>query len=299
MWYREAYKIGNVCEGTVQCTYANIYDTDEKLLFSIQRKNARHHVHYTDLKTGAADDVYTSNKSDVEDYRKFDRNFFYEADYTTDGVFFENWNEDYNGFHAQVIGDVPLVAINTISKDRLVPAYLLPEALGLMRKSILHVDDQNFEDLANETFAKWLKNPVIYNIVLHRRGEKDQDVTKVLARYFYEENAKNDPNLVDIDDPDIYVSIEPGNGLYYEASQNIWKPLNLKGQHIKLLQMKPGQKVLIKPAAFNWMPTDIKNLMIEIDGKTVNLSDEIEKTEKKIEALKAAKLAAMAGTIIL
>lgn len=116
MKYRGAFSIGNVCEGTIQCTYATIYDASGKGLFSLQKNKTQYAYSYKS--TGGAI------------VQKLGDNIFFDARQGDVGA---GRDTDMRG---GITINLPLVYITEISDDTLVPAYLTDDAVEVISKAL-------------------------------------------------------------------------------------------------------------------------------------------------------------------
>lgn len=302
MWYRNACKIGSVCEGRIQCTFAAIYDRNKTKLFSIQHKKTRYRVHYTDLETGRAGEI-TQEADRLIPYLNWDAKndkYYYEADHTQEAAHFEDPDDPWPGMIIAAVGDIPLVMVDQHSDEKLVPAYVTAEAVGLMKRWILRWNDQdNIEKLATITPEPGQYAPVGYECMLP--VQIPEGIIEVRYVFGLRENAENAVAQAHADFPEWKeIPINPVTQYQYlDKRHNRLVPLRISKEYRMILNMQPGDLVYIKPAAFDWMPTMFDNLQVEVDGKMVNLSEEIEKTEKQIENLKNLRWLAVGGTVVL
>lgn len=77
-----------------------------------------------------------------------------------------------------------------------------------------------------------------------------------------------------------------GAKLIINACKNV-RVVNAK--YKKLIEvLERNETIYIKPAAFDWHPTDVKNAtIVDKDGKTIDLDAAIEQAKKKMETAKA------------
>lgn len=256
MKYREAYAIGSKCEGVIKCTFATIYNKDGKGLFSLQNVKASYGVDY---KNGGYSDESTS--ADMIITQLSPNIYFVDA-----------------GYHGVTSGDAeirggitfkfPMVMIDQISNDRLVPAKLTDYAVQII-----------VEACKNMKVYKWH----IYAVsdVDGIPGGKVMHVTDTYIR-------PKDSDWM------------PTDKYHYEFEEE--KVINPRyEQLISILQSR--DTVYIKPDAFDWEATNINNATITQKDENgneiqVNLNDQLEAARKRMETAKAILATAATLTII-
>lgn len=121
MKYREAFAIGSKCEGIIKCTFARLYDETGRALFSLQRRDAVEHL------------VLDGNSQTGELYA-----IGRETDKSTIDMWIPGVVSDYEGFETkgEINFDLPLVWIDEISDDRLVPAHFTDKAIEILTDSL-------------------------------------------------------------------------------------------------------------------------------------------------------------------
>jgi hypothetical protein len=256
MKYREAYAIGSKCEGVIKCTFATIYNKDGKGLFSLQNVKASYGVDY---KHGGY-----SDESKAEDMiiTQLSPNIYF-ADAGYHGV---------TAGDAEIRGGVtvkfPVVQIDRISNDRLVPAKLT--------------------DYAVRIIAEACKNVKVYKWHIYRVWDAEDTPG---AKVVHIMDTYTKPKDIDWMPTDKY---------HYEYEAE--KVINPRyEQLISILQS--GDMVYIKPDAFDWEATDLNNATIAQKDENgneiqVNLNDAIEAARKRMETAKAILATAATLTII-
>lgn len=261
MRYREAYKIGSVCDGVIQCTFATIYDETGRGLFSLQRIHAQKGVYYkTD--DGNWNDETTWNDAIIT---QLSPNLYF-ASYQ---------HKDINAGDAELRGgvtfDFPLVTINEISNNRLVPAYLTDEAIELIQQAC-----------ENMRVTKY----TIYRVWDQGSATAAGNSKQVVGMQYYA------PNMTQL-------QAQATKNYHYEVeTENVISP---KYQRLSEI-LEQRETVYIKPDAFDWQPADCANAEIVVteNGKTysVKLTDRIEEARKKVKQAETLLYAA-ATTILL
>lgn len=174
MKYREAFAIGSVCEGTIQCTYATIYGADGKGLFSLQRSKASRAYTYTSyggaIITNLGDDVYFDNSQGAT----------------------SNRDAEIGG---GVRVDLPLVYITETSDDTLVPAYLTEDAIWIITKALekMRVNRYTIYRVADYTTSKQEKGTrVAVQTQYYAPDMKQWEMDNSDHRYHYEVEVEKD-----------------------------------------------------------------------------------------------------------
>ena len=175
------------------------------------------------------------------------------------GVF--TWREgNYNeGEKADINFDLPLVVTSGVSDGKLVPATLTDKAREIIITSL-----QNTRKVIRfDIYRVW--DVSVDN--QHKAGDRE----KVAQQY---------SNQI----PEKYKQSKAT--YHYE-----WEQVNvLRPTYQKLIEiLDRGEVVYIKPAAFDWEPLDIK---------AMSLDEEIAKAKKKMDAAKAAMIAAGVATLL-
>ena len=249
MKYREAFAIGSVCEGTIQCTYATIFDANGNGLFSLQHNKTMRSYKY--LPDGGV--LINEITPDV----------FFESQYGD--TYAGRRDTDLNG---GITIDLPMVYITEISDDTLVPAHLTEDALSVIGKAI--------------------EKMKIYKHTIYLVADYDTSEMKKGERKIVKETSQT---------PDIKAwnnNITDHRYHYELESEYVVTP-----KYQKLLEvLLKRETVYIRPAAFDWIPTDGTNaVIVDADGKEIKLTDALAAAEKKVARAKA--LLAMAGASII
>ena len=121
MWYRQALAIGRA-EGTIQCTYAIIYNASGKKLFALQRRNFEDQVAYVESNQIRDDLIVVDTQT-----------------YGAEGII--AWQADArtpDGFvdTGYIRFDLPLVIANEYSQDKLVPVKLDYNAIAYIKRTL-------------------------------------------------------------------------------------------------------------------------------------------------------------------
>ena len=242
MKYREALNIGSKAEGAIRCSYATIYDKDQKPLFSLRKETAVKMI-----------DEYGEGELTIIEKKP---GFYIYDD--------AHYNGAQNTFN--VVGELPIVSVNQVSDERLVPAKVLPDAAYLI------------EDFIKEQ-ARVIKYSVyrVYDV-----GTKAGQRKLMLETY-----KEPDSNKWKEQDTDKY---------HHEITE---KYVQQKRWERLYEVLTNGEQVYIKPAAFNWNATDIYNATITDEkGKTITLLDYVSEAKEQLDKAKAVLLVAGAATII-
>ena len=260
MKYREAFAIGSVCDGVIKCTFATIYDEKGRGMFSLQRSDAIMNIGY---------------KGGYSDNSSWDDVFMTEVSpglYFGDNTFTLRHYGDAD-IDGAITFDLPLVIINQISNDRLVPAMLTDQAVDIIVKACQRMK-------ANKIIV-WRVWDTTGNG--HQAGFRQKAWEQYLS--------------VDLKALNRQVN---GNYHYETTSELVILP---KYQRLMDI-LEKREKVYIKPDAFEWNPTDCANATIITtdpttgEQVTVKLTDRIAEAKKKVQQAKAI-LATAATTIFL
>lgn len=201
--------------------------------------------------------------------------------------------------------DIPLVWIDQIdNENKLVPAHISEFGLNIMKASILGFakltkgkDEKDtlyrydFDGLSNfmRDNGGYHKAPTLKtNYVVKRiniSGDSDYKEETIVA----------------------YLKEKPT----YEEFRSKWKDkegeyeyrvVEVKSHYADVLQrildLQPGDLVYVKPDAFNWMPTNIDNLTVELDGEKVLMKDAYESVNKKIKDCKLLRAISIGASIL-
>ena len=131
MWYRQALAIGRA-EGTIQCTYAIIYDKSGEKLFALQRKNFEDKLRADGLSKERSEG--DQRNIVVDTYYGAEGIIAWQLDAKTGGDFVDT---GYIAF------DMPLVIADEHSDDRLVPVRLDYNAIAYIKKTLASAKEIN------------------------------------------------------------------------------------------------------------------------------------------------------------
>lgn len=269
MWYKKAMAFGD-SEGTIQCTYATIYDAQGRKVFSLQRRNFGRKESYNS--------AYFLTDAWLNGHYQNNMGRYGSLVYTgagKEGIFY--WDQGGEFSRDSMTGyvniDFPLVYAEKWSGERLVPVKLLPVAVDFIKRSIDGIQKD-----------KLIKAYDIFENVNGKRGNKIKTVY-TLAEVFkylthgtwdwYEENINKKywDNGQDAIDGKVIISppYETRNPIYY----NLYNRLN------------STETFYIKPAAFNWHPVNVR-----IKEEKLN------KLKADLDKAKALLIATGAATLI-
>lgn len=244
MTYRESLNIGTRADGIIKCTFATIYDADGKGLFSLQRKDAEKLINYKGGYSDASsmqDAIITQGQPDV---------------YFSDGGHGSAYGRDTD-MRGAITFDMPLVIIDRISDERLVPAKLTEKAIDVIEKACADVKVSKF---------------IIWKV---RNGAPVE---------LYRQKVAETYSLTIAD----WQRWESQNTDYFHYEYTMEKVISPRYQ--KLFDIiDQRETVYIKPSAFDWQPVDVENSTI-IDpetGQEIKLSDALAAAEKKMQTAKA------------
>jgi hypothetical protein len=249
MKYREALQVGTEAEGTIQCTYATIYDKDGHALFSLQRKRFQDTEVYREMVM-----KYGQNyEGEYEGNTTFTDNYVYTGDgkegiiLWTTGRLTTGGDGGANTAPKAIIDfDVPLVVVDRYSADRLVPCKLLYPTVEYLRKTVQ----------SSKKFTKY----VIYKV--------NADGTRG-------KNVQEQYNMPDLD-------VLAAQHCDYEAI-----PLSLGKTWSDLLKhLNSNDTVYVKPAAFRWFITQVRVNAVspEDAAKNGGLATDPDSTLGRLEA---------------
>lgn len=256
MRYKEALNIGTQCAGIVQCTYATIYNSQGRALFSLQNKDARY-------------DGYVYTNADKENhsvvYQVSDELYFAEQLISSQGYIQDNHGtalaEGANAFINKAL-QLPIVVATEYSPERLVPAMLTEQAVDFLKRACERIRGH------------------VYIIYLSSSPNEVKDPKEFARQY----TKPTDKQLRQI-------SVANQNcKVYYEIQPSIAK------KYLDLISiLESGEEVYVKPAAFCWIPTEIK-AVDDITG--LQLRQELEAAKKKYEQARTLLFGAAATNII-
>lgn len=160
MKYREALKIGNRADGAVKCTYATIYDKDQKPLFSLQKESTKKLINW---QGGDWNENMTWADATIIDINK--------------GFYLYDGGSRYGGENIGIHVNLPVVVAKGLSNDRLVPAYIYDDARDLI--------------LAYIKETKKVSKFVVYRVYdINTPGNRAGSKTIVLSTYSYQDEAE-------------------------------------------------------------------------------------------------------------
>lgn len=184
-------------------------------------------------------------------------------DKSRSGVWFEHADED-----GYIAFDLPMVTITEISDDRLVPAVFTPEAIEVIRTAMEKVRAYKFT-----VYRVWdAETPGV------RKGDRKA----MQSTYVWSQAWKDGWRAKDTD------------YFHHEfVQENVINP-----RFEKLIDIiTSGENIYIKPAAFEWYATDVKNATVittdeEGNEVEINLDEAIEAARKKMENAKKVLIGA-------
>lgn len=240
MKYKEALGLGYQAEGTIQCTFAVIYDQNKKPLFALQRRNFQGETPFDMFAAGEAYYKYLQNgwsESDGGDHpnifdgQQSDGEIFVYTGYGREGIIAwqdHDYNFKYDGAAAKglITFDMPLVVVDQYSSDTLVPAKLLYPAVEYIKKTLASCKNKT-------KYVLWEKDP------------KTGETRKLGEQYEY-------PN--DFEDENHYITLN-SKGLY-PYWQDLYDRINA------------NDVVYIKPAAFRWEVTKLRQGVDAVNNET-------------------------------
>lgn len=201
--------------------------------------------------------------------------------------------------------DIPLVWIDQIdNENKLVPAHISEFGLNIMKASILGFakftkgkDEKDtlyrydFDGLSNfmRDNGGYHKAPTLKtNYVVKRINVSDDPDYKEETIVAY---LKEMPT-----EEEFRSKWKDKEGEYkYEVA---WVKSYYADVLQRILDLQPGDLVYVKPDAFNWMPTNIDNLTVELDGKKVLMKDAYESVNKKIKDCKLLRAISIGASIL-
>ena len=289
MKYKEALQIGSKAFGVIKCTYAKFYPTPKTSayefptpLFAMQHEAIRAFPTIGDCEV-----------------------------HTPEGFLREGWKTDYWGvLQGLMIADqMPIVEASDYSEDRLVPAHLLPEAVDLMKKSILGeetryseflVRDYNLDEvdaghpgetafyLFEDALPNYLRaEQYTYTLLRINDGNPDYPAETVISVY---KNPTSEEVKKLVASVNAKNNTCKGKGFHYDL--RVEETPNFKFNAI--MDIDPNNNtVWIKPAAFDWHPANVDNvgittddpsspLVVEANGQTMTLGAAKEYYERRI-----------------
>lgn len=254
MKYKQALQIGTQAEGTIQCTYAVIYDNNKKPLFALQRRCFESQKAY-----------YRYMQEDAHDY--FDSQKFSDVIlvYTGDGK--EGilaWQDRGDGGNLEnaptglLDFDLPLVAVTGYSDQTYVPAKLLSPAVAYIKKTIASAQHRN-------------------KYILWEIDEETEEQRKLGEQWTM-------PNIDKLNK-----TAQKGKKIDYTIET---KHLAAKWEDL-LARINADDVVYVKPAAFRWEVTKLKqNPDTEESRELREAKTRMEIAKQKYDAAKAVLVAA-------
>ena len=253
MKYKQALTVGTQAEGTIQCTYATLYDKRGRALFSLQRKNFEQSDAYLEYLHEYGYDgtaQYGDNKTIAE-------NYVYTADGQEGVILWDMHGRGQvdidNAPTGLITFDVPLVAVDSYSPDRLVPCKLLLPAVEYLQRTIKS--------------AKKVTKYTIYKI--NEDGTRGQTVMETYTK----------PDFDKLEEENCGCDIDP------KALARTWEDL--------LKRINTNDVLYVKPAAFRWEITQVRtnsNDLTDPDSALGRMEAAKEKYEKAKAVLVAAGL---------
>lgn len=331
MWYRQALKIGSVAEGMIQCTYAAIYahPDDKKALFAIQHAPVRkvmamgsvtmvEFVDNTDydpkvlqaleyLFTGSITVSHTIG-GPSDEYANREQYGAVDID-ENQGVRASSWRygsvtHAASDLKCTMIGDdIPLVWIDQIdNENKLVPAHISEFGLNIMKASILGFAKFKKGKDEKDTLYRY-----DFDSLSNHMQHNDHRSLALKTNYVVKRiNISGDPDYKE-ETIVAYLKEKPT----YEEFRSKWQDkegeyeyrvVEVKSYYADVLQrildLQPGDLVYVKPDAFNWMPTNIDNLTVELDGEKVLMKDAYESVNKKIKDCKLLRAISIGASIL-
>lgn len=220
MWYRNALAIGR-SQGTIQCTYAIIYDENGNRLFALQRKNF--------------DEKYKAYQGRYE-YSTVFRTIV-DTGFGAEGIV--AWEFDQptpDGFTdtGYINFDLPLVFAEKHSSERLVPVKLDYNAVAYIKKTLASAAPVDMVSLITvEEWSKFMSDPTY----------KPSVYKKITVPEFNTGKANGD--LVEY----------KGVTYHFEFGKDYnprWKRLTD--------MLNDTDTFYVKPAAFDWQPVDVSHM---------------------------------------
>ena len=228
MKYKEALQIGTQAEGTIQCTYATIYDANHRPLFSLQRKNFDKSDAYWEFMREYGDGSTPGRESN----QTIAENFVYTADGQEGVILWDlhgRGQVDIDNAPTGIITfDVPLVVVDQYSEDQYIPCKLLYPTVEYLQRTIQS--------------AKKVKKYTIYKL-------KDDGTLGDIVGIQYTK-----PKEEDLENGHCDYRVDP------KALPKVWEDL--------LHAINSDDTLYVKPAAFNWQITQIRvNFVTDEEAK--------------------------------
>lgn len=185
MWYRQALAIGKA-QGTIQCTYAIIYDKSGNKLFALQRKNFEDKLYNEALDSKRrGSDV---NSIVVDTHYGSEGIIAWQLDARTGGEFVDT---GYIAF------DLPLVIADVHSEDRLIPVRLDYNAIAYIKRTLSSAKQLNKYTITdkdgNVIEERWSLNQTT------KRGYEKKGYTITVTKDYHPRWLKLSQSLNDTD----------------------------------------------------------------------------------------------------
>ena len=194
MWYKAALGFGN-SEGTIQCTYAIIYDADGNKLFALQRKGFEKRSGGMSTQQNAWLQEENGNGNYDQDISNWGGLVYTGS--SQEGLFYWDSGSAMTDFATTgyLTIDFPLVLAKEWSGERLVPVTLLPEAVAFIKRTLTSIQGRTMKnpkwiELANrlnttETFyvkpAAFNWHPIDIRVNTGRLKKAEENLNKAKA----------------------------------------------------------------------------------------------------------------------
>lgn len=260
MRYKQALAIGK-SEGTIQCTYAIIYDKQGNKVFALQRKGFEKN--------------WISNAQKREDnFNKSTPDII--VTYTGNGaegiIGWDTGNGSLSGDTATgyITFDMPLVSASEWSGETLVPVRLLFPAIEYMKRTI-----SSAQEIPIAMYYKFA-SPEEKEAASEMLDNGDMSFDgKAIDKT---ENKRIGQGWIKDDDSVILIA-------YRKGFSPIWENL--------MDALNEDTIYYVKPAAFNWQPVDLSNCT---DADGVPYNERVRVAKEKLDRAKALLIAS--GTTI-
>ena len=190
----------------------------------------------------------------------------------TPNIYFADNRYGVNQTHdAELTGgitfDMPLVSVSEISSERLVPARMTAEAINIIKKACAEVRARKY---------------IVYRTNTNPNSPSSGARAKVAETYNYQYAQS-------------FLKKQDGYVKYDIETQNVIAPKYVKLSEI----LEQRGTVYVKPSAFDWSATDIREAQItDENGNVVLLSDALDAAAKKLAQAKALLAVAGASNIM-
>lgn len=271
MKYKEALGIGYQAEGTIQCTFAVIYDQNKKPLFALQRRNFEGETPMDRYAAGEAYYKYLQNgwsesgggdHPDIFDKKQSESEVFVYTGYGREGIIAwqdHDYNFKYEGAAKGLITfDMPLVVVDEYSDKKLVPAKLLYPAVEYIKKTLASSKNKT-------KYILWEKDPKTGES--RKLGEQytkpdftDQEALIELKKKYEHDPIKLTETLNNPPQKENFYYTIDSKGLY-PYWQDLYDLIN------------EDDVVYVKPAAFRWEVTKLR----QFAGDTTQVNEQTPK----------------------